>query len=124
MSVTECIYPSWKNQIISTEAKQLTRSASIERIDCSPFTSSFLAGLVKDLSNKRLAVVVVELEDVVGNFDEEGIQNALVPRLEDISDLLLVEAQAALKNIVCLSDELHVTILDTYFIRPKSVRAP
>ena len=52
------------------------------------------------------------LEDVRGDFNEEALQIASVPISKDVSKFL-IRKSCSLKDIVCLTNELHVTILDT-----------
>ena len=98
-------------------AKLLTRHTSIEGSDGSPFTSTLLTSLIKNLAYEGLTIVILELEDVGGDLDEEGVENTLVPLDEDIRDLVLVKAETTLEDIVGLRDELHVTVFDTWGVR-------
>jgi hypothetical protein len=90
-----------------------TGHSGIEGVDCRPLASAFLTSLIQNFSNKWLAVVVLEAEDVAGDLDQEGIEDALIPSLENLRNLLLIESESALQDIVCLSDELHITIFDS-----------
>ena len=51
--------------------------------DDGPFAGAFLAGGVEDLVHQRLAVGVFEGEDVAGDFDQVGVEFALVPLGEE-----------------------------------------
>ena len=95
-------------------AKLLTRHTSIEGSDGSPFTSTLLTSLIKNLAYEGLTIVILELEDVGGDVDQERVKNTLVPLVEDIGDLIVRENKAALEDIISLSNELHVTIFDTF----------
>lgn len=88
-------------------------SASVKGSDCCPFSGTFLTSLVKNFCDEGFTVVVVEFKNVGSNLDEEGVKDTLVPRCEDVSDLAFVDTKATLKNIIGLSDQLHVTIFDT-----------
>ena len=52
------------------------------------------------------------LEDVGGDFDEEGIEGASVPLGEDLANFLSLETEEAFHEVVGLTDHLHVAILD------------
>lgn len=76
-----------------------------------------MSSLVQNLGKDGFTVIILEFEDIGSNFDQEGVKDALVPLGEDIGDLIFVETQTALQDVVGLSDELHVTILDTFEYR-------
>ena len=63
-------------------------NAEVLRRDHRPFAGAFLAGGVEDLVHQRPTVGVLEGEDVAGDFDEVGIQFALVPFGEDLVHLV------------------------------------
>lgn len=90
-----------------------TGHSGIEGVDCGPLASPFLTSLIQNFSYKRLAVVVLEAEDVAGDLDQEGIKDALIPYLENVRNLILTESKSAFQDIIRLSDELHITIFDT-----------
>ena len=90
-----------------------TRRSGIEGVDSCPLASALLTGLIQNFSNKRLAVIVLEAEDVVGDLDQEGIKDALIPFLENVRNLILTKSETAFQDIIRLSDELHITIFDT-----------
>lgn len=90
-----------------------TWCAGIKRCNRGPFSGSLLACLIEDLGDHRLAVGVLELEDVGGDLDQEGVKDALIPFLEDGRDFILMKTQAALEDVVALGNQLHVTIFDT-----------
>jgi hypothetical protein len=87
--------------------------AGVERVDRGPLAGTLLASLVKNLLDKGDTVVILELEDVRGNVDQEGVEDALVPLEEDVRDLVLGDTKATLEDVVRLGDELHVTVLNT-----------
>lgn len=91
----------------------LTGSTGIKRGNGGPFTGSLLTGLVENFVDNGFTIVILELKDVGGDLDQEGVKNALVPLGEDIRNLILMEAKTTLQDIVCLGNQLHVAILDT-----------
>ena len=91
----------------------LTGNTSIESSNSSPLASTLLTSLIQDLGDHGLTIVILELEDVGGDLNQEGIKDTLVPLGEDIGNLILGRTQTALEDVVCLSDQLHVTVLDT-----------
>lgn len=76
--------------------------AHVESVDGRPLARALLACRVEDLLDERGAVVVVEVEDVAGDFDEERVEDALVPLGEDVGDVLVVHLEAALHDVVGL----------------------
>lgn len=78
------------------------RHAEIESVDSSPFAGSLLAGSVKDLLEQGSAIVIIVAEDVTGDFDQERVQYALVPFLEDITNLSGGHTQTPLHDIIRL----------------------
>lgn len=94
---------------------QLTSSASVEGGDGGPLSGSLLASLIEDLGDKRLAINrVVELENVGRDFNQERVQDSCVPFFEDRCDLGFIKTQSTLEDIICLCDQLHVTVFNTY----------
>lgn len=91
----------------------LTRHASIESSNSSPLSGTLLTSRVEDLGDNGLTVVIVELENLGGDFDQEGIEDALVPCQEDVGNLAFLETETTLEDVVCLSNQLHVTVFDT-----------
>lgn len=87
--------------------------AEVKGVDGGPLAGTLLAGLVKDLLDERSSVVVVVVEDVTGDFDQEGVKDTSVPLAEDITNLLGGEAETALEEVIGLTNQLHVTVLDT-----------
>lgn len=94
-------------------ANEGDRHAEVKRIDGGPLAGTLLASLVKDLLDERSAVVVVVVEDVTGDFDQEGVKDTSVPLGENIANLLGGETKTALEEVIGLTDQLHVTVLDT-----------
>ncbi len=74
----------------------------IERVDGSPLSGSLLASRVEDFFDKWGSVVVVEVHDVAGNLDQEGVKDALVPLGEDITDLLSAHSKTTLHDVIRL----------------------
>lgn len=81
---------------------QSDRHAEIESVDSSPLAGSLLTGSIKDLLEQGGAIVVIVAEDVTGDFNQEGVQYALVPFLEDITNLSWGHTQTSLHDIVRL----------------------
>ena len=79
--------------------------AEVKSVDGGPLAGTLLAGLVEDLLDERGAIVVVEVEDVAGDLNEEGVQDALVPLGEDVAHLLVGELKGTLHDVVGLGDE-------------------
>ena len=91
---------------------------SVQGSDCGPLAGSLLASGIEDLGDEGLAVNgVVVSEDVVGDFDEEGVKDTGVPLLEDVGDLTLGEIETALEDIVGFGNKLHVSVLDTFIFQ-------
>ena len=87
--------------------------AHVEGVDGGPLAGTLLASRVHDLLNDGDTVVVVLVHDVAGDLDQERVEDTGVPLGEDITNLLVVEAETTLHDIVGLADQLHVTVLDT-----------
>jgi len=47
--------------------------SEVESVDGSPLTGSLLTGRVHNLLEKRRPVVIVEVQNVAGDFNEEGV---------------------------------------------------
>ena len=106
-----------------------TGHSSIEGRNGGPLASSLLTGLVEDLGDHGLAILIVELEDVGGDLNEEGVEDTLVPLGENVTDLVVLHSETALHDVVGLplsdialihgncsthfADQLHVTVLNT-----------
>ena len=76
--------------------------AEVESVDGGPLAGTLLASRVHDLLEKRRTVLVVEVEDVTGDLDEEGVKDTLVPLGEDITHLLVGETKTTLHDVVGL----------------------
>ena len=74
----------------------------IQSIDGGPFAGSLLACRVENLLEKWGSVLVVEVHDIAGDFDQEGVKNALVPGCENITDFLVLHSKTTLHDIVGL----------------------
>lgn len=90
-----------------------TSGASVKGSNGCPFASPFLPSLVQNLGNEGNAIIVVELQDIRGDLNEEGIEDTLVPLLKYICDLLLVKAKATLEDVISFGNQLHVTVFNT-----------
>ncbi len=91
---------------------QRDRNAQVLRIDDRPFAGAFLAGGVENLVHERRAVGVLERQNVARDFDEIGIQFALVPFGENLVHFRRAHAEAVFQNVVGLADQLHVAVFD------------
>jgi hypothetical protein len=87
--------------------------AEVKSVDGSPLSGTLLASLVEDLVNKGSAIVIVVVENITGDLNKEGVENTSVPLGENITNLLVGETKTTLKDIIGLTDQLHVTILNT-----------
>ena len=80
--------------------------------DHRPFPRAFLPRRIQDFIHQRLAVRVLEGQNVGGDFDEIGIQLRLVPIREGRLHFLRRHPQALLHQLVSLADQLHVPVFD------------
>jgi len=69
--------------------------------------------LVEDLGDEGFSIIVLETEDIVGDFDQERIEDTLIPPLENVGNFVLGKSETTFQDIVRLSNKLHVAILDT-----------
>lgn len=76
--------------------------AQVQGVNGGPLSGSLLASRVEDLLDQWGSIVVVEVHDVAGDLDQEGVQDALVPLGEDIADLLVLHAKTTLHDVVGL----------------------
>lgn len=83
------------------------RHAEVEGVDGSPLSGTLLTGLVEDLLNEGCAVLVVVLEDITGDLNQEGVEDTLVPLVENFTDLVGGKTNTALEDIVGLSQPLE-----------------
>ena len=74
----------------------------VKGVDGGPLAGTLLAGLVEDLVDERGTVVVVVVENIAGDFDQEGVKDTLVPLGEDITNLLAGESKTALEEVIGL----------------------
>ena len=79
-----------------------------------PGAGALHADHVADVLDQRRAGLgrVVEVDHLAGDLDQEALQLALVPLLEDFLELLVGQAADVLEQVVGLGDELHVAVLD------------
>lgn len=94
-------------------ADQGNGHTEIKGVDGGPLSGTLLASSVGDLLNERSSGAVVVLEDVSGDLNEEGVEDTVVPLGENVSNLLVGEASTSLHEVVGLTNELHVTVLNT-----------
>jgi hypothetical protein len=78
--------------------------AKVQRVDSSPLSGTLLSSRVEDLLEERSSIVIVEVQDVTSNFDQEGIEDTLVPLGKGVADLLVLHSETALHDIVGLRD--------------------
>lgn len=77
--------------------------AEVQGVDGGPLAGTLLTSRIQDLLNNRLTVLVVVLvHDVAGDLNQEGVEHALVPFREDVTDFLVVHSETTLHDIVCL----------------------
>ena len=94
----------------------LTWDTGIEGSNGSPFTSTLLSSRVENFINHRFTIVILELEDLGGDVDQEGVEDTLVPLEEDIRDLLAGEIKTVPEDVIGLSNQLHVTVFNAWTI--------
>ena len=89
------------------------RHAELERVLRGPAAGALLLGLVDDHVDQRLAGLRVRLvEHGRGDLDQERLEVAPVPVVEDALDGRDVEPDAVAQEVVGLRDQLHVGVLD------------
>jgi len=92
---------------------RLTWNTGVEGSDSSPFTGTLLSSRVENLVNHVFTIVILELEDVGGDVDQEGVEDTLVPLEEDIRDFIIGEIETMFEDVIGLSNQLHVTVFNT-----------
>lgn len=90
-----------------------TSGASIKCGNGRPLASAFLPSFVQDLGDDGNAIIIVELQDVRGDLDEEGVEDTLVPLFKYFCDLLFMEVKATLEDVISFGNQLHVTVFNT-----------
>jgi hypothetical protein len=93
----------------------------VQCIDGGPLASTLLASLVKNLLNKRLAIVIIVVHDVTGNLNQERVQDTLIPLGENVANLLAGETQTTLHDIVGLEWENSPALTKTPSIKSRGV---
>ena len=68
----------------------------LESRDGRPLPGSLLTGGVSDLLQQELAFLVLVLQDGRRDLDEEGVELALVPLVEDLAHLIISHAKSIL----------------------------
>lgn len=76
--------------------------AEVKSVDGGPLAGTLLASRVEDLLEEGSAILVVVVHDVAGDLNEERVKHALVPLSEDITDLLVGQANTTLEDVVGL----------------------
>ena len=84
--------------------------------DSSPFPSTLLSGRVEDLIDHGFTVIILELENVGGYFDQERVKNTAIPAGEDFRNLIVGEIQSTPEDFIGLSNQLHVTVFNPWAI--------
>ena len=88
-------------------------NAEPEGVDSGPGAGALLLGLVDDHVDERAARLLVGLREHLGrDLDEERVEVAGVPLLEDLRDRRGVQARDVGEQVVRLGDELDVGVLD------------
>lgn len=93
-------------------ADQRDRYAEVEGGDRRPFTGALLAGRIANASDQRRSVFALVLQNVGGDLDEERVELGLVPLLEHLAHLVVTQAEHLLHDVVGLTAQLHVAVLD------------
>ena len=89
------------------------RHAELERILARPAPGALLLGLIDDHVDERAARVRVLLgEHLRRDLDEERLEVAAVPLVEDAGDLGHLEPGTVAQQVVGLGDQLDVGVLD------------
>ena len=89
------------------------RHAELQRVLRRPAPGALLLGLVDDHVHQRLAGLRVRLaQDRRGDLDQERLEVAAVPVVEDVVDRRHVEPDPEPQQVVGLRDQLHVGVLD------------
>ena len=76
--------------------------AEVKGVDGGPLAGTLLASRVHDLLEEGSAILVVVVHDVAGDLNEERVEHALVPLSEDVTDLLVGQANTTLEDVVGL----------------------
>ena len=76
--------------------------AEVKSVDGGPLAGTLLASRVEDLLEEGSAILVVVVHDVAGDLNEERVEHALVPLSEDVTDLLVGQANTTLEDVVGL----------------------
>lgn len=84
--------------------------AKVKSVDGSPLAGALLTSLVKDLLDEGSSILIVVVENVTGNLNQEGVQDALVPLGENIGNLLALKTKTALEDIVSLAIDSMISI--------------
>jgi hypothetical protein len=86
-----------------------------------------LSGCVENLVHHRLSVVILFRKNLRRDFNQETVQFALIPVPEYLGELIWSQAQPILQQLVCLTDQLHIAILNAVMhhlhVMPRAVLA-
>ncbi|QTK78616.1 hypothetical protein AT6N2_C0760 [Agrobacterium tumefaciens] len=92
--------------------------AHVLGFDDRPLAGALLAGLVEDQIDHRLTGDRIGgAQNLLGDFDQVGIQTALVPLAKDISDFGGTHLQTVTQDAIDFGDHLHVGIFDAVMDR-------
>ncbi len=72
----------------------------------------FWPGGVENVIHQRRAVLLLEGQNVAGDFDQVRVEHARVPFGEDLVHLGGGHAEAVSHEVVGLADQLHVAVFD------------
>jgi hypothetical protein len=82
--------------------------------DGGPLSGTLLAsGVNNEINNVLSSLIILLTEDVGSDLNEEGVKVALVPLVKDDSKLVVAQTKEVLEQLVSLSDELHISVLNT-----------
>src|SRR4029453_4326359 len=89
------------------------RHAKIKGILHGPTTGALLFSTIQHDVDKGLASLCIDVvENLSGDFDQEGFKITFIPRLEDLADLRSRCAGALLDQVIRFGNQLHVGVLD------------
>jgi hypothetical protein len=76
--------------------------AEVKSVNGGPLAGTLLASRVEDLLEEGSAILVVVVHDVAGDLNEERVKHTLVPLSEDVTNLLVGQANTTLEDVVGL----------------------
>lgn len=95
---------------------ELTRNTGFEGSDGGPLSSALLSSRVENLVGHEFPIIIFEPENVGGDFDQERVEDALIPFGEDICDLIVGDIETTPEDFIGLSNQLHVTVFNAWAI--------